>query len=60
MEDLRWEVAHRELNVPSQGPPLGHWGTLAGDRDPDNNNNKFIYIPCIKTDKGHSKYSLQY
>ena len=27
--------------------------------DTNNNNNKFIYVPCIKTDKSHSKYGLQ-
>ena len=29
MEDLQWEVAHRELNVPPRGPPLGCWRTLS-------------------------------
>ena len=33
MEDLNQEVAHRELNVPPRGSPMGLWRTLAGDRD---------------------------
>ena len=33
MEDVQWEVAHRELNVPPRGPPLGCWRTLEGDVD---------------------------
>ena len=33
-EDLYQEVALRELNVPLRDPPLGHWGTPAGNGIP--------------------------
>ena len=35
MEDLCQEVALRELNVPPRDPVSGHWGTPAGNRDPN-------------------------
>ena len=35
MEDLWQEVAHGELNASPMGPPLGHWRTPAGGRDPN-------------------------
>ena len=31
IEDLHEEVAHMEWNLPHRDPPLGHWGTPAGD-----------------------------
>ena len=33
MEDLWWEVVHREWECAPRGPPLGHWRPPVEDRD---------------------------
>ena len=44
LEDAQWEVAHRELNVPTRGLPLGCWRTLAGDSDTDVDDKEVTFL----------------
>ena len=44
MEDLCWEVAHRELNVSPRDPPPTPWGNPVGNRDPDVDDQEVTFL----------------
>ena len=44
IEDLCQEVTLRELNVPPRDPPLGHWGTPTGNRDPNVDDQEVTFL----------------
>ena len=58
MADLQQEVAHRQLNVPPRGPPLGHWRTLAGDGDPNVNDEEVTFLGGRDGDPVDSHHGL--